>query len=117
MHGLHSHPDDDEVTVDRVAGARADALDGVGALEGGDGGPGPHPHAVVEVDVAVGRAHFVAEHALERDRLRVEHGDVQTALRAHAATSEPIHPAPTTTSEPPRSSRSRSASQSVTLRR
>ena len=37
--------------------------------------------------------------------------------RAEAATSAPIHPAPTTTTVPPRSSRSRSASESSTLRR
>ncbi len=36
---------------------------------------------------------------------------------ADAATSEPIQPAPTTTTAPPRSSRARRASESSTLRR
>ena len=79
--------------------------------------PEEHPHAVVGVDVAIDRADLGAEHALERDRERVDDGDVEAALAAEAATSAPIQPAPITTTEPPRSSRSRSASESSTVRR
>ena len=52
----------------------------VDSLERLDARPEQHPHAMVGVDVAVDGADLGAEHALERDRERVDDGDVQAAL-------------------------------------
>ena len=77
---LHADADDHEVALEHAAVAGADALDRAVALEGLDAGAQEHPHAVVGVDVAVDRADLGAEHALERDRERVDDGDVEAAL-------------------------------------
>ena len=50
------------------------------ALERLDAGAQQHPHAVVGVDVAVDGAHLGAEHALQRDRGRLDDGHLETAL-------------------------------------
>ena len=102
-------------SVAAVGGAHP--LDRRVSLEGLDAGAEQQPHAVVGVDVAVDGADLGAEHALERDGAGSMTVTSRPRWRAEAATSAPIQPAPTTTTEPPRSSRSRRASESSTLRR
>ena len=114
---LHADADDDEVAVERLPVGGAHALDRARALEGLDAGPEQHPHAVVGVDVAVDGAELGPQHALQRHRGGSTTVTSRPRWRADAATSAPIQPAPTTTTEPPRSSRARSASESSTLRR
>ena len=42
--------------------------------------PMQHPHAVIGVDVAVDAAHLAAQHALQRDRVGGDEGDLESAL-------------------------------------
>ena len=72
MRGCDADADDDEVALELAPVAGADALDRLVALEGLDAGAQQHPHAVVGVDVAVDGAHLGAQHALQRDRGRID---------------------------------------------
>ena len=102
---LHTDSDDHEVALEFAAVAGADALDRLVSLECRDAGPHEHLHPLVGVDVAVDGAYLGAQHALQGDLIRIEEVTSRPRWRAEAATSAPIHPAPTTTTVPPRSSR------------
>ena len=115
--GLHADADDHEVALDIAPVARPDALDGPVALERLDAGPQQHPHAVVGVDVAVDGPHLAPSTRSSGTAIGSTTVTSSPRCLADAATSAPIQPAPTTTTAPPRSSRSRSASESPTLRR
>ena len=80
VRGSHADADDDEVALELAPVAGADALDRLVALEGLDAGSHQHLHAVVGVDVAVDGADLGAQHALERDRGRIDDGDLEAAL-------------------------------------
>jgi hypothetical protein len=77
-------------------------LDGTVALKRIDSFAEQELDAVPGVDIPVELADLATEDPL---------------CRAEAATSEPIQPAPTTATRPPTSSRSRSESQSDSVRR
>ena len=78
--GRGADADHDGVAVDRSPVLRADPLHAVGALERRDGRAEQHLDPVVDVDVAVDRAHLGPEHPLERDRVRRDHGHLDAPL-------------------------------------
>ena len=87
------------------------------ALERLDAGPQQQPHAVIGVDVAVDRADLGPEHPFQRHRGGSTTVTSQTAL-ARRGRDLGADPAGADHDDaPPRSSRSRSASESSTVRR
>ena len=78
---LHADADDHEVALELASVAGADALDRRRRpRRPRRRSPCSISHAVVGVDVAVDGADLGAEHALERDRERVDDGDLEAAL-------------------------------------
>ena len=100
---LHTDSDDHEVALQCAAVADADAFDGLVSLEFRDTGPHEHLHPVTGMDVAVDGAYFEAQDALNGTSFGSMRVTSRPRWRAEAATSAPIHPAPTTTTLPPRS--------------
>ena len=112
---LDAHSHDDEVAVDESAVARRTRSTASSPF-GLDARAQQHPHAVIGVDVAIDRTDLGAENALKG----TDAGSTtvtSSPLPRGCGTSAPIQPAPTTTAAPPRSIRSRNASESWTLRR
>ena len=98
---LHADAHDDEVAVDRLPVAGAHALHRVSPSNASTPVPEQHPHPVIGVDVAVDGADLAYRGRVPAAR---QSGSItvtsRPSWRAEAATSEPIQPAPTTTTEP-----------------
>ena len=115
---LHADADDDEVAVERAPVAGADALDRACR-------PRRPRRRSRAASARRGRRGCRGRRRRPRRRARARAGPragsrtvtSRPRWRAEAATSAPIQPAPITTTAPPRSSRSRRASESSTLRR
>ena len=77
---LRADADDDEIAFELATVAGANPLHRCRSFERLDGCAEQHLHAVVGVDVAVDPADLVAEHALQRDTQRIEHGHLEAPL-------------------------------------
>ena len=73
--------------------------------------------AVLGVHVAIEGAELAAEHALQRQRLRLDHGHLHAALARRGGDLAADPARADDTSRPPASSTARSASESSTVRR
>ena len=92
--GLYPDSNDHDVALERTPVSGPYALDHALAFEGDHARAGQHPHAMIDVDVAVDAADFDSEHRLERNRVGVDDGDVESALtrgRGHLG-ADPARP-------------------------
>jgi hypothetical protein len=110
-------PNDSEVAVHHPAAGRAHPLYGAVAFEGLHAVAEQQLNAVLRVHVTVEAADLRTEDPLVRELERTMTLTSSPRWRAQAANSLPIQPAPTATTRPPPSRRSRNTSQSASVRK